>query len=87
MDPDRLGATALGAVLVVVRLLVGSSADDHGEPANIKLDRAGGLWISAIAAIVALAGAFMAYQAAGGNMRNLTDMDKMKGAFKKDRSA
>lgn len=82
-----LAATGLGALLVLVRLIIGSDADDQGGPSNVDLDRAGGLWICAIAAVVAVAGAFLAFQASGGNVRDLTDMDKMKGAFKNDRPA
>jgi len=79
-----LGATGLGALLVLLRLLIGSDAGDQGGPSNIDLDRAAGLWIAVIAAIVSVAGAFMAFQAGGGNVRDLTDMDKMKSAFKGD---
>jgi len=75
-----LGATGLGAVLVLLRLIIGSSVGSGSS--EVDLDRAGGLWICAIAAVVSAAGAFLAYQATGGNVRDLTDMDKMKGAFK-----
>ena len=34
------------------------------------------------ARIAAAAGAFLGFQASGGNVRDLTDMDKMKSAFK-----
>jgi quinol-cytochrome oxidoreductase complex cytochrome b subunit len=84
-----LGATAIGALLVLIRLIIGADASElfSGVPsdADPALDRAGGLWICAIAAIVAAAGAFMSFQASGGNMRDLTDMEKMKSAFKNDR--
>lgn len=81
-----LGATGLGALLVIIRLIIGSAADDQGGPSDVDLDRAGGLWIAALAAIIATAGAFMAFQASGGNVRDLGDMDKMKSAFKNDRT-
>ena len=73
-----LGATALGALLIIIRVLIG--ADD--VPDGLDVERAIGLWLSALGAIVAAAGAFMSYQASGGNVRDLTDMDKMKSAFK-----
>ena len=77
-----LGATGLGTLLVLLRLIMGSDAGDQGGPSNIDLDRAAGLWIAVIGGLVATAGAFLAYQAGGGNVRDFTDMDKMKSAFK-----
>jgi hypothetical protein len=68
-----LGATALGALLIIIRVLIGE--DD-------PFDRGAGLWISALGGIVAAAGAFLGFQASGGNVRDLTDMEKMKSAFK-----
>lgn len=73
-----LGATALGALLIIIRLLIG--ADD--VPDEIDVSRGIGLWLSALGAIAAAAGAFLGFQAAGGNVRDLTDMEKMKSAFK-----
>jgi len=78
-----LGATGLGTLLVLLRLIMGSDLGDQGGgPSNIDLDRASGLWIAVIGALVATAGAFLSFQASGGNVRDLTDMDKMKSAFK-----
>ncbi len=81
-----LGATGLGALLVLIRMIIGADASDlvSGAP-DESLDRAGGLWIAVIGALVAAAGAFLSFQAGGGNVRDLTDMDKMKGAFRGDR--
>jgi len=73
-----LGATALGALLIIIRVLIG--ADD--VPDGLDVERAIGLWLSALGAIAAAAGAFLSFQASGGNVRDLTDRDKMKGAFK-----
>ncbi len=73
-----LGATGLGALLIIIRVLIG--ADD--VPDGLDVNRAIGLWLSAIGALVATAGAFLSFQASGGNVRDLTDMDKMKSAFK-----
>lgn len=81
-----LGATGLGALLVIIRLITGSDASDQGGgPDDGGLDRAAGLWICVIAAIISVVGAVLSFQAAGGNVRDLTDMDKMKGAFRNDR--
>jgi hypothetical protein len=73
-----LGATALGALLILIRLLIG--ADD--VPDELDVSRSIGLWLSALGAIAAAAGAFLGFQASGGNVRDLTDIEKMKSAFK-----
>ncbi len=73
-----LGATALGTLLVIIRVLIG--ADD--VPDGLDVDRAIGLWLCALAGIAATAGAFLSFQASGGNVRDLTDMEKLKSAFK-----
>jgi hypothetical protein len=81
-----LGATALGALLIILRLLIGADASDvfSNVPSDQdrSLDRSAGLWLSALGAIAAAAGGFLGFQAAGGNVRDLTDIDKMKAAFK-----
>lgn len=82
-----LGATALGALLVLIRTLIGADVSDLVSGASDdSLDRGAGLWICLVGALIATAGAFMAFQASGGNVRNLGDMDKMKSAFKNDRT-
>lgn len=81
-----LGLAALGALLILLRLIIGADASDvttvPDGAQDFSLDRAGGLWLSAIGAVVAAAGAFLSFQAAGGNARDLTDIDKMRSAFK-----
>lgn len=81
-----LGLTALGAILLLIRLIIGADASDFGDlPDGVPdfgLDRAFGLWLTALGGVVAAVGAFLGFQAAGGNVRDLTDMDKMKSAFK-----
>lgn len=68
----QLAAAALGALLVVLRFLVGPGDG---------LSRGVGLILAAIAAIVVAAGAFLGFQESGGNVKDLTDVDKLKGAF------
>jgi hypothetical protein len=80
-----LGATALGALLIVIRLLIGSDLGDHvslGGTEDVSLDRSAGLWLSTIGAVAAVAGSFLNFQAGGGNVRDLTDMNKIRDAFK-----
>lgn len=69
-----LGATALGALLILINLLVGP-----GIPSGV--DRGIGLFISFIGGVVATVGAVLNFQAAGGDLKDLTDMNKLKGSF------
>ena len=81
-----LGLTALGAILVLVRLVVGADLGDvvdlAGQPDH-SLDRAGALWLSAIGACVATAGAGMMFQSAGGRLTELPDLQKIRDSFKR----
>jgi hypothetical protein len=81
-----LGLTVLGALLLVLRLIMGADASDFGDlpdgVADFGLDRAFGLYLTVLGGVVAAVGAFLGFQASGGNVRDLTDMDKMKSAFK-----
>lgn len=71
-----LAAAGLGALLMILRVLIGGRSE-----LGIDLDRGYGMYVAAIAAIVAGAGAFMNFQAAGGELSDLTDMDKIKESF------
>jgi hypothetical protein len=80
-----LGATALGALLLLLRLIMGADLSDFGSlggAPDISLDRAFGLYLTVLGGIAAAAGAFLGFQASGGNVRDLTDIEKMKSAFK-----
>ncbi len=57
-----LAATALGTVLVIVRLLMGPDVDSAAS-ASVDSSRGIGLWLSAVGSIVAAVGAFLTYQA------------------------
>jgi hypothetical protein len=80
-----LALTGLGAVLVLVRLVVGADLSDvvslDGQP-DRSLDRAGGLWVSAIGACVATAGGVMTFRSADRRMSELPDLQKIRDAFK-----
>ena len=80
-----LALTGLGAVLVLVRLVVGADLSDvvslDGQP-DRSLDRAGGLWVSAIGACVAAAGGVMTFRSAERRMSELPDLQKIRDAFK-----
>jgi hypothetical protein len=73
-----LAATALAALLIVIRLIIGP-ADD--VPDGIDVSRGIGLWLSTISVLVALAGAILGFRESGGEFSDLTDMNKLRGAF------
>ncbi len=50
--------------------------------AGIDRDRGVGMWVAFFAAAIALGGAVMNFTRSGGKFSDLTDMDKMRGAFK-----
>ncbi len=70
-----LAAAGLGTLLVLLLVLMGP------EKFDTDLDRGVGLWLSFVAAIVALVGAVLNFQATGGRLSDLTDMDKMRSSF------
>ncbi len=71
-----LGASGIAAILMILRILLGGRSE-----LGIDLDRGSGMYVAAIAAIVTAAGAFMNFQASGGELSDLTDMDKLKQSF------
>ncbi len=76
-----LAATALGALLVLIRLIFNpidcGGFDDCGD----LFKRGFGLFLSTAAAIVAAVGGFLGFKESGGDLNDLTDMNKIKGAF------
>ena len=68
-----LGATGLATLLMLLRLLLGSGYDE--------VDRGSGMFVAFLAAGAALAGAVLNFTSAGGNLKDLTDLDKLKSAF------
>ena len=75
-----LAATGLGALLVVLRLLIGPGGDDF-EGFGVDVGRGAGLFLAAISAIAAAAGGFLGFKESGGDVNDLKDMNKLKGAF------
>jgi hypothetical protein len=71
-----LAATALAVILMLLRLILGARFD--------FADRGIGMYGAFIWAAVAAAGAFMNFQASGGDLKDLTDMDKLKKSFSND---
>ncbi|HEY3486239.1 MAG TPA: hypothetical protein VGK49_12695 [Ilumatobacteraceae bacterium] len=79
-----LVATAVAAVLLVIRLLFNPiDGKDLIEDAGGDVGRGIGMWLSVASGIVAFAGAIMGFTEAGGDLKDLTNVDKLKGAFAK----
>lgn len=68
-------ATILAAVLLLIRVLFNPGAGDSG------VDRGIGMILSFVSGIVAAAGGVMSYTAGGGNIKDLADINKIKGSF------
>ena len=71
-------ATSVATILML--LLIALGPDDAG----IDLRPAFGLWLSFFSTIVALAGSVMAFLEGGGNLKDLTDVEKLKRGFGKN---
>ena len=55
----------------------------EGDEAGFDLDRGPGMYVAFVAAVIALVGAVMNYKATGGDLNDLKDLNKIKGAFAK----
>jgi hypothetical protein len=69
--------TGLATLLMLLRLIIGA-----GDEAGFDLGRGAGMWVAFFAAAIALGGAVMNFTQSGGTFSDLTDMDKMRGAFR-----
>jgi hypothetical protein len=70
-----LAATGLATLLMLLRIILGARFD--------FADRGIGMYGAFVWSAVALAGAFMNFQASGGDIKDLTDVDKLKASFSK----
>lgn len=68
--------TVLAALLLLIRVLFNPGVSSF-------VDRGIGMILSVIAGLVAAVGAVMGFLAAGGSIGDLTDVNKLKGAFAK----
>jgi hypothetical protein len=71
-------ASALATLLMLIRLILGG-----GDESGIDLDRGTGMYVAFVAAVVSLVGAVMGFKASGGDLNDLKDFGKIKGAFDK----
>lgn len=68
-----VGATGLATILMVLRIVLGARFD--------IADRGIGMWGALVWSGLALAGAVMGFQAGGGHLSDLTDVNKLKESF------
>lgn len=67
-------ATVLAAFLLLLRLVFNFGAPDG-------VSRGVGMYLSVLSGFVAAAGGVIGYTASGGDLKDFTDVDKLKGAF------
>jgi hypothetical protein len=60
-----LGATALGLVLIIIRLIVGYDPNISGTNVEVDVSRGIGIWMSALGALIAAVGAFIGFRNTG----------------------
>lgn len=75
-----VGAAGLATLLMLLRLILGGG-EEGGGGFKVELDRGVGMYVAFIAAAVTLVGAVMNFTSKGGNLRDLTDMGKVRGSF------
>jgi len=74
-----LAATGLATLLMLFRVVF--NPIDGADEVGLDVGRGIGMIVSALATFVALAGAFLNFQASGGDLKDLTDVDKLKSSF------
>lgn len=74
-----VATTGLATLLVLIRFISPGAGED--VPDEVDVGRGIGLILCTLAAIVALVGAVMNFTSKGGNLRDLTDADKMRNSF------
>lgn len=82
-----LALVAVATILILIRIIAGAGLSDIEEAAVdagvLEVSRGIGLWVALLAGIISTAGAFLGFQAAGGNIRDFADPDKVKGAARR----
>ena len=79
-----LAATGLASLLLLLRIIFNPiDGKDLIESAGSDVGRGIGMILSVISGLVATAGAYLNFQASGGNLKDLTDVDKLKSSFAK----
>ena len=68
-----LGMSSLATLLMIIQVIIGARFD--------FADRGVGMYGALLWSVLSVAGAFLNFQAAGGSMSDLTDMNKLKSSF------
>jgi hypothetical protein len=77
-----LAATGLSALLLLLRLLINPlEGKDVIESAGGSVGRGIGMILSALSGFAAFGGAVLGFKESGGDLNDLTDMNKLKGQF------
>jgi hypothetical protein len=75
-------ANGLAAVLLLIRFIFNPlEGKDEMEMLGVDIQRGIGLILSVISGLVAAAGSIMSFTAGGGNLKDLTDVNKIKDGF------
>lgn len=75
-----LGLAGLATLLVLLRLVF-NPIDGSGSSFGVEINRSIGLFLGVIAAVASTVGAVQNFQATGGNLNDLKDIDKLKESF------
>jgi hypothetical protein len=75
-----LAASALGTLLVIVRFF-SDGVDGDLEGSGFDISRGIGLYLAVLAAIVVLVGCIIGFRESGGNLKDLTDVGRLKQSF------
>jgi hypothetical protein len=83
-----LGATGLGALLLIFRLLAGPPGEvdsiDGLDELGISVGRGIGMIIGVLGGIIAAVGGVLGFKESGGDLNDLKDVNKLKAAFDND---
>ena len=75
-------ANGLAAVLLLIRFIFNPlDGKNEMEAMGVDVQRGIGMILSVLAGLVAAAGSVMAFTAGGGNLKDLTDVNKIKDGF------
>jgi len=72
-----LAAAGLAVLLMIIQVILGG----RELVAGFDADRGIGMYLALVWAAIVEVGAFMAFQEAGGDIKDLTSVDKIKGSF------